>query len=308
MTGYIVRRLLLIALVACGVSTFLFALSRLSGDPAVLLSPPDASAEVVEATRSRLGLDAPVAVQYLDALRSSFTLDFGESFAFGRPAAQMVFERLGPSLWIVVPAIVLSVLLSFGIGVAAALRPGRLSGRLIMAGTFLLGSVPYFWMALLLVLLFAVRLGWLPATGNSGYGSLVIPVAALTITAVSTSTRIARGQLLDSFGEGHVLTARSKGVPPWRVLLGHALPGALPPMLAWLGIEFSFLFSSLLILEPLLGYNGLGALLIRGVSNQDFPLVQASVFCMAMLITLVNIGMDVVVRLVDPRLRTEAAA
>jgi peptide/nickel transport system permease protein len=307
-TGYIVRRLLLIALVACGVSTFLFALSRLSGDPAVLLSPPDASAEVVEATRSRLGLDAPVAVQYLDALRSSFTLDFGESFAFGRPAAQMVFERLGPSLWIVVPAIVLSVLLSFGIGVAAALRPGRLSGRLIMAGTFLLGSVPYFWMALLLVLLFAVRLGWLPATGNSGYGSLVIPVAALTITAVSTSTRIARGQLLDSFGEGHVLTARSKGVPPWRVLLGHALPGALPPMLAWLGIEFSFLFSSLLILEPLLGYNGLGALLIRGVSNQDFPLVQASVFCMAMLITLVNIGMDVVVRLVDPRLRTEAAA
>lgn len=308
MIGYIVRRLLLAVLVACGVSTFLFALSRLSGDPAVLLSPPDASAEVVEATRSRLGLDAPVAVQYVHALRSSFTLDFGESFAFNQPAAQMVFERLGPSLWIVVPAIVLSVLLSFGIGVAAALRPGRLSGRLIMAGTFLLGSVPYFWMALLLVLLFAVRLGWLPATGSSGYGSLVIPVAALTITAVSTSTRIARGQLLDSFGEGHVLTARSKGVPPWRVLLGHALPSALPPMLAWLGIEFSFLFSALLIMEPLLGYNGLGALLIRGVSNQDFPLVQASVFCMAMLITLVNIGMDVIVRLVDPRLRTEAAA
>ncbi|SEF60139.1 peptide/nickel transport system permease protein [Thermomonospora echinospora] len=307
MIGYIVRRLLLVALVACGVTTLLFVLARLSGDPAELLSPPEAPPEVVEATRIRLGLDAPLAVQYAKALASSFTLDFGQSFAFHQPAAQMVFQRLAPSLWIVVPSIVLSVLLSFAIGVAAALRPSRLSGRLLMAGTFLTGSVPYFWLALLLVLLFAVNLGWLPATGGEGFTSLVIPVTALTVAAVSTSARLARGQLLDSFGEGYVLTARSKGVAPWRVLLGHALPGALPPMLAWLGIEFSFLFSALLVLEPLLGYNGLGALLIRSVANQDFPLVQASVFCMAMLITLVNIGMDVIVRLVDPRLRTKAA-
>ncbi|MFI0350818.1 ABC transporter permease [Actinomadura sp. 9N407] len=307
MIGYLVRRLLLIVLVAFGVSTFLFVLARLSGDPAELLSPPEASAAVVEATRDRLGLDEPLLVQYADALIASFTLDFGQSFAFHQPAAQMVFERLGPSLWIVFPAIALAVLLSFGIGITAALRPSRLSGRLLMAGTFVMGSIPYFWMALLLVLLFAVNLQWLPATGSSGFTSLVVPVAVLTIAAVSTSARLTRGQLLDSFGEGYVLTARSKGIAPWRVLFGHALPGALPPMLAWLGIEFSFLFSSLLILEPLLGYNGLGALLIRSVTNQDFPLVQASVFCMAMLITLVNIGMDVIVRLIDPRLRTKAA-
>ncbi|TDC76356.1 ABC transporter permease [Actinomadura sp. 7K507] len=307
MIGYLVRRLLLVILVIWGVTTFLFVLSRMAGDPATLLSPPDASDEVLAATRERLGLDAPLAVQYLDSLRASFTLDFGRSFAFDQPAWQMVVERVGPSLWIVVPAIVLAVLLSFGIGVVAALRPGRPSGRLIMAATFVTGSIPYFWLALLLVLLFALNLGWLPATGNTGYASLVVPVVALTVTAVSTSARMARGQLLDSFGEGYVLTARSKGVAPWRVLLGHALPGALPPMLAWLGIEFSFLFSALLVLEPLLDYNGLGALLIRGVTNQDFPLVQASVFCVAMLITLVNIGVDMIVRLVDPRLRTKAA-
>ncbi|MBE1536558.1 ABC transporter permease [Actinomadura algeriensis] len=307
MIAYIVRRLLLVALVACGVTTLLFALSRLAGDPAALLVPPDASDEVVAATRDRLGLNEPVLVQYAHALWGSFTLDFGDSFAFGVPAAQMVFERIGASLWLVVPSILIAVLLSFAIGVVAALRPGRPSGRLIMAATFVMGSVPYFWLALLLVMLFAVRLGWLPATGGTGYASLVVPVVALTVTAVSTSARMTRGQLLDSFAEGYVLTARSKGVPPWRVLLGHALPGAMPPMLAWLGIEFSFLFSALLILEPLLGYNGLGALLIRGVTNQDFPLVQASVFCMAMLITLVNIGLDVIVRAVDPRLRTKVA-
>jgi peptide/nickel transport system permease protein len=303
-----VRRLLLVALVAVGVTTFLFALARLAGDPATLLSPPEASDQVVEATRARLGLDEPVLVQYADALRGSFTLDFGQSFAFHQPASSMVFQRLTPSLWLVVPAIVLSALLAFGIGVTAALRPSRRSGRLLMAGTFLTGSIPYFWAALLLVLLFAVNLQWLPATGSTGYSSLVIPVVALAASAMSTSARLTRGQLLDAFGEGYVLTARSKGVPPWRILLSHALPGALPPMLAWLGIEFSFMFSALLVLEPLLGYNGLGALLIRGVSNQDFPLVQACVFCVAMLITLVNIGMDVIVRLVDPRLRTKAAA
>jgi peptide/nickel transport system permease protein len=220
----------------------------------------------------------------------------------------MVFERIGASLWLVVPAVLLAVLLSFAVGVVAALRPSRLGGRLIMAGTFLAGSIPYFWLALLLVLLFAVTLGWLPATGSEGYASLVIPVTALTVAAVSTSARLVRGQLLDAFDEGYVLTARSKGVAPWRVLFGHALPGALPPILAWFGIEFSFLFSALLVLEPLLGYNGLGALLIRGVTNQDFPLVQASVFCVAMLITLVNIGVDVIVRLVDPRLRAKVAA
>ena len=307
MRRYLVQRLLLIVLVAWGVTTFLFILARLAGDPAELLSPPEASDAVIEATRERLGLNDPLIVQYLDSLRAMFTLDFGQSFAFSQPAVDMVFERLGPSLRIVVPALLLAVILSFTIGIVAALRPSRLSGRLLMAGTFVTGSIPYFWMALLLVLLLAVRLQWLPATGSSGTKSLVIPVAVLTIAAVSTSARLTRGQLLDAFNEGYVLTARSKGVPASRVLFSHALPGALPPVLAWLGIEFSFLFSSLLVLEPLLGYNGLGALLIRSVNNQDFPMVQASVFCMAMLITCVNIGMDLLVRLIDPRLRTKAA-
>ncbi|GAB2863402.1 ABC transporter permease [Actinocorallia aurea] len=308
MIAYLARRLLMLVVVAFGVTTFLFILAQLSGDAAELLTPPDASPAVVEATRERLGLDAPVLVQYWHSLVASVTLDFGHSFAFHQPAVTMVFERIGASLWIVLPAIVLSVVIAFAIGLTAALRPSRTVGRLMMASTFLTGSIPYFLMALLLVLLFAVNLQWLPATGSEGLISLVIPVTALTLAAVATTARLVRGQLLDSFSEGHVLTARSKGVPPWKVLFGHALPGALPPVLGWLGIEFSFLFSSLLVLEPLMGYQGLGGLLIRSVSNQDFPLVQASVFCMAMLITLVNIGMDVIVRLVDPRLRAKAAA
>ncbi|MFV2198570.1 ABC transporter permease [Nocardiopsis sp. LOL_012] len=307
MVSYLARRLALIAFVAVGVSTLLFVLVRLSGDPAALLVPADASPEVVAATQARLGLDEPLAVQYLNTVAANFTLDFGQSFMFGLPSAQMVFERLGPSLWIVLPPLFIALVGALAIGVYAALRPTRPSGRALMVVTFLFDGVPYFWLAILLVLVFAINLQWLPATGNADFSALVIPWTVLSIYGLATLSRLVRGQLLDAFTEGHVTTARSKGVSPARVLLLHALPSALPPVLAWLGIQFSLMFSALLILEPLLNYNGLGALLVESVSNRDFPLIQASVFSLAVLITVMNILMDGIVRTVDPRLRTKAA-
>ena len=292
MLSYLVRRLALIVFVAFGVSTLLFVLVRLSGDAATLMAPADASAEVVEATRARHGLDQPLAVQYMTTILANFTLDFGQSFMFGLPAAQMVFERLGPSLWIVLPPLLISLVGALAIGTYAALRPTRLSGRALMIVTFLFDGIPYFWLAMLLVL---------------DFSALIIPWIVLSIYGLATLSRLTRGQLLDAFTEGHVATARSKGIHPARVLLLHALPTALPPILAWLGIQFSLMFSALLILEPLMNYNGLGALLVGSVSNRDFPVIQASVFSLAVLITLVNILMDTIVRTVDPRLRTKAA-
>ncbi|WP_150241073.1 ABC transporter permease [Nocardiopsis quinghaiensis] len=307
MLTYLVRRLALIVFVAVGVSTLLFVLVRLSGDAAALMAPADASPEVIASTRARFGLDQPLAVQYLNTVTANFTLDFGQSFMFSLPASQMVFERLGPSLWIVLPPLVISLLGALSIGIYASLRPSRLSGRSLMVVTFLFDGVPYFWLAMLLVLVFSINLQWLPATGNAGFSALVIPWTVLSIYGLATLSRLTRGQLLDAFTEGHVITARSKGLSPARVLLLHALPTALPPVLAWLGIQFSLMFSALLILEPLLNYNGLGALLVGSVSNRDFPVIQASVFSLAVLITVMNILMDTIVRTVDPRLRTKAA-
>ena len=307
MLTYLVRRLALVVFVAIGVSTLLFVLVRLSGDAATLMAPADAGEEVVEATRARHGLDQPLAVQYMDTILANFTLDFGQSFMFGLPAAQMVFERLGPSLWLVLPPLIISLVGALAIGTYAALRPTRFSGRALMVVTFLFDGVPYFWLAMLLVLVFAINLQVLPATGNADFTALIIPWIVLSIYGLATLSRLTRGQLLDAFTEGHVATARSKGISPARVLLLHALPTALPPVLAWLGIQFSLMFSALLILEPLMNYNGLGALLVGSVSNRDFPVIQASVFSLAVLITLVNILMDTIVRTVDPRLRTKAA-
>lgn len=306
MTKFLVRRIALVFLVAIGVITFMFALTRLSGDPATVYAPVDASADVLAATRARLGLDRPLLTQYVDSVTGAFTLDFGDSFSFRRPAFDLVRERLVPSLVIILPALVIAVLTAFAVGTVAALRPTRLSGRLIMVGAFMLQGMPYFWMALLLVLLLSINWHLLPATGSSGWQSLVIPIGVLGTYGVSTLSRLVRGQLLDTLGQGHVLTARSKGLAARTVLFRHALPSALPPLLAWSGIQFAFMFGALLVLEPILDYQGLGSLLVRSVSNRDFPMVQAGIFTLALIITLVNLGIDVMIRLVDPRLRSEA--
>jgi peptide/nickel transport system permease protein len=303
-TRFVLQRLALVVVVAIGVSTLLFALSRIGGDPAALYSPPSASDEVVAQTRERLGLGAPLVVQYLDSVASALTLDFGKSFAFQRPAFDMIIERLVPSLQIIAPALTVAVVLAFAIGTVAALRPSRFSGRAIMVGAFVTQAIPYFWVALLLVLLLAVNWQLVPATGSSGWQALVIPVFVLGVFGVSTLSRLVRGELLDAFQQDHVITARSKGVSPLQVLLRHAYPTALPPLLAWVGIQFSFMFGALLVLEPILSYNGIGGLLVRGVTGRDFPLVQAGVFFVAMFITLANVGIDVLIRLLDPRLRT----
>ncbi|MGX7724702.1 ABC transporter permease [Rhodococcus sp. CH91] len=303
---FVMWKLLLLVTVIVGVTTLMFTLTRLSGDAAVLMSPPEASDAVVEATRERLGLDAPLIVQYVDALVGAFTFDFGTSFVTKEAASALVLERMAPSLSIVVPALLLAALLAFAIGTYAALHQADVRGRLLMAGAFVLDGIPYFLIALVLVLIFAIQLGWLPATGG-GTASLILPIAVLTIQGFATLSRLTRGQLIDALSQGPVTMAKSKGLSPRTVLFKHTVPLAVPPLISYLGILFSFLIGSLLILEPLLNYAGMGQLLVRSVNQRDFPAVQACVFVIALLITVVNIVMDTLVRVLDPRLRTKVA-
>jgi len=306
--NYLIRKLLLLATVIVGVTTFIFILVRMSGDAAELMSPPEASEATVEATRVRLGLDAPVLVQYLDSLRGAFTMDFGTSFVSKLDSGSQAWSRLGPSLSLVIPALLLSVLLAAVVGGYAALHQAQSRGRVLMAVAFVLDGIPYFITALLLVLVFAINLGWLPATGAGGTIGLVLPIIVLTIQGFSTLSRLVRGQLIDALAQGPVTMAKSKGLAPRTVLVKHAFPLAIPPIVAYLGILFSLLIGSLLILEPMLNYAGLGQLLVRSVSARDFPTVQACVFVIAVLITVMNIAMDAIVHLLDPRLRAKASS
>lgn len=300
-------KVVLLLTVLVGVTTLMFFLTRATGDPAVLMSPPEAGDEVIEATRVRLGLDQPLLLQFWDTLVNTFTLDFGTSFVSGDDVGALVLERLVPSLVLVVPALVLAALLAGVIGTYAALHQADMRGRLLMAAAFLLDGIPYFLVALLLVLVLALQLGVLPATGGDGFASLVIPITVLTVQGFATLSRLTRGQLIDSLSQGPVTMAKSKGLPARTVLFKHAVPLAVPPLIAYLGILFSFLIGSLLILESMLNYAGLGQFLVRSVGQRDFPAVQASVIVIAVLITVVNIVMDTIVRVLDPRLRTKVS-
>lgn len=300
-------KVVLLLTVLVGVTTLMFFLTRATGDPAVLMSPPEASEEVIEATRARLGLDQPLLVQFWETLLNTFSFNFGTSFVSGDDVGTLVLDRLGPSLVLVVPALVLAALLAGVIGTYAALHQADARGRLLMAAAFLLDGIPYFLIALLLVLVLALQLGVLPATGGDGGASLVIPIAVLTIQGFATLSRLTRGQLIDSLSQGPVTMAKAKGLPARTVLFKHAVPLAVPPLIAYLGILFSFMIGSLLILESMLNYSGLGQFLVRSVNQRDFPAVQASVIVIAVLITVVNIVMDTLVRVIDPRLRTKVA-
>lgn len=304
---YLARKVVHVAVVVLGVATLLFFLSRFSGDPAVLFSPPEAPDEVVEATRERLGLDRSLFTQYVDALRGAVTLDFGTSYQNRTPAGGLVFERLLPSLKLVFPALVLAAVLALATGILGALHPSKLRGRAVMVVAFILDGIPYFVVALILILVFAVKLRVVPASGGATVSALVLPVTVLTILGFATLSRLVRGQLLEALAQSPVVFTRSTGAPPGRVLLD-GLRLATPPLLAYLGIQFSFTFGSLLILEPIFNYDGIGGLLVDGVQNRDFPVVQATVFVIAVLVTVVNIAVDAVIRGLDPRLRSEVTA
>ncbi|WP_298040559.1 ABC transporter permease [uncultured Microbacterium sp.] len=307
-TLFILKRLGLLAIVLWGVVTVLFFIMRLSGDPAELFAPQEATPEQIEALRVQLGLDGPVWQQYLNTLAGAARLDFGDSFAFRQDAFGLILERMGPSLTIILPTLILMVVLAFITGIYAALNQGRARGRGLMTAVFVLDAVPYFIMALLLVLILAVRFQVLPASGNTDGRGLIIPVVALAIGGFATLARLVRGQMIDALGQTSVQMARSKGIAPARVLFGHALPLAMPPLVSFIGMMFSFLLGSLIILETMFNLSGVGALLVRAVQSRDFALVTAAVFFMAFLITIVNMLAEFIVTLIDPRLRTKALA
>ncbi|MGL3149019.1 ABC transporter permease [Microbacterium sp. A82] len=307
-TLYFLKRLGWLLLVLWGVITLLFVLSRGAGDPAALFSPPEATAEQIEETRRRMGLDQPVLIQYVATVLGAFRFDFGDSFAYQQDAFGIVISRFAPSLAVIVPALIIGVVLAFALGIYAALRSAKMRGRALMTAAFVVDGIPYFLLALMLILIFGVWLQVLPATGSEGWQSRVLPIAVLATGAVATLARLVRGQMIDVFSAGSVQTARSKGASPRSIIFRHALPLALPPLIAYIGILFSVMFGSLLILEPIFNYSGIGALLVRSVTTRDFTMVQAAVFLIALLVTIVNMVADAVVRLIDPRLRAEVTS
>ncbi len=289
MLTYVLRRLLQLLPTLLLISAVVFVMLRsMPGDPAEVLAGQDATPEIVEEIRSRLGLDQPLPVQYGFYLATLARGELGDSIRSHQPVVEEIAQRL--------PATLL-------LGVVAAVRVGRWPDVALLLLALLGVSAPTFWLGLLLVLVFAVGLGLLPVAGSEGWVHLVLPAATLVPQSLAVFARLSRSTLLDVLGEDYVRTAVAKGVGARGVLWRHALRHALLPPVTFAGLEFGRMLGGIIAVETIFAWPGVGKALVDAIAGRDFPMIQGLVLTFALLFALVNLAVDVVNGLIDPRVR-----
>ncbi|MBI4277001.1 MAG: ABC transporter permease [Armatimonadetes bacterium] len=274
------------------------------GDPVLLmLMGRDATPDAIARLRHELGLDRPLHVQYLSFVGGLLRGDLGQSWQNGDPVtlelARVYPATLRLSLW----ALGLSTLVGVGLGIIAALRPYTLTDTVARATVLLGVSVPIFWLALMLILVFSVRLHWLPSSGRGTWQHLVLPATALATYSVAIIARMTRASFLEVLHQDYVRTARAKGLAGRTVVLRHALQNALIPIVTVLGLQLGYLLGGAVVTETVFAYPGLGWLMLNAIASRDYPVVRAVVLAMAAIFVLVNAGVDLLYAYLDPRIR-----
>ncbi len=313
MLRYVLRRLLSLAasLVVASLVVFV-ALSVVPGDPAATMLGLNASPETVAALRTELGLGGGPVARYLGWAGGMLRGDFGISYTYRTPVAQIVLDRLQVSLPLALMALALSVAIAFPVGLWAAARRGRPADAWVMAATQLGVAVPNFWFAMLLVLVFAVKLRWVSAGGfpgwdaglGAGLKALALPAVALALPQAAILARVMRAALIETLGEDFIRTARAKGLTRGQALRRHALRNALIPVLTIVGLQFSFLLAGAIIVENVFFLPGLGRLVFQAIGQRDLIVVQSVVMLLVVAVILVTTLVDLAYVLVDPRLRS----
>lgn len=303
MPRYVVGRLFQMIWILLGVCTILFFVLRLSGDPIGMLLPDDASTEARQDLRRSLGLDRPLHIQYVRYLAGLARFNFGESFKYRQPALDIVTERLPATVGLTVASLLFSLLVAIPIGILAAVKRHSLwsVGAMIIA----LGgqSIPSFWLGILLILLFAVHLHLLPSFGSGGLAHLIMPAVTLSGLLTARVTRLVRSGVLSVLAEDFVRTAHAKGLAPWTVLWRHVLRNVLIPVVTVVGLEASHLMGGAVVTETVFAWPGIGRQLVTSVIARDYPIVQAIVVMVAVIVVAVNLAVDVLYGVLDPRIR-----
>jgi len=301
MPTFFLARLVRAVVVLLGILTFVFVLMRLTGDPAAVLLPADADRATVENFRRVNGLDRPLVIQYERFLVQVLHGDFGRSLRFRTPAAALVLGRLPATFLLSGSAWVLSLLVGLPIGVLAAAKRNSLADSLARTLALVGQAVPAFWMGLMLILLFAVKLRVLPTSGYGDARYLVLPTVTLGFNSLAVFIRLTRSSLLDELGKEYLRTARAKGLPGAAVLRRHALKNALIPVLTVMGLQLAALLSGAVIVETVFAWPGVGQLAVQSISFRDYPVVLAAVFATGLVYILGNAVIDFLYAVVDPR-------
>jgi peptide/nickel transport system permease protein len=290
------------------VVTFAFVVLRLSGDPALIIMGPEAPPEVIAAFRKAWGLDDPIWMQYLDYFGAIARGELGRSMRDGRPAIALVAERIPATLVLTIPALLLKLGIGIPAGILAALHRGSVIDRAVMAAAVAGFTVPSFVLGLVLVLIFAVQLGWLPSGGQDSWRHAILPIITLGIGGAAVLARFTRSAMLEVLGQPYVRTASAKGVA-WRaVVIRHALPNAAIPTVTIIGFMVGTLIAGAVVVESVFSWPGVGRLLVVAVANRDLAVVQCVLLLVAATMVASNLAVDFLYGFLDPRLRTGTQA
>jgi peptide/nickel transport system permease protein len=301
--SYIIRRLLTSAVTVIAVVSVVFFISRLRGDPTTLLVGDNATNEQIDQLRRQLGYDRPVIVQFFDFVWQALRGDLGDSLWQHQPAFSLVLDRLPATASLGAIALALTVIIAVPCGVLAAVYRGTVVDRAVMSVALLGQTMPTFWIGIVLILIFAVNLQWLPASGTGDWKHYILPAITLACFSVARIARLVRSSMLDVLHREFIRTARAKGLTEPTVINRHAFRNALIPIVTIIGIEAGQLLSGAIITETIFAWPGLGQLMIQAISNRDFPLVQAAAIVIATIFVFVNFLVDLLYMTLDPRIR-----
>ncbi|MCW5731705.1 MAG: ABC transporter permease [Alphaproteobacteria bacterium] len=319
MLVFIIRRLLQSLLALAVMSLLVFVGVYLIGDPVAILASPDATEVDREQIARALGLDRPLWEQYAVFVGEALRGNFGKSFVFGQPAMGLIFERMGATVELALVATVVSILVGLPLGIYAGLRPDGIAGRSIMAGSILGFSLPTFWVGLMLIMIFAVQLGLLPASGRGQVGSflglhsslftlngivhLILPATTLALVRAATTIRLARAGVREVLHMDYVKFARAKGLPERRVIGVHVLKNIMIPIVTVTGLEIGSVIAFAVVTETIYAWPGMGKLLIDSIVNLDRPVVVAYLIVVLFILVMLNLIVDILYSVLDPRVR-----
>lgn len=304
MGRYVLQRISQGLIVIIGVVTVVFIVTRIVGDPAKVMLPITSTTAQRTAFDHQLGLDKPLIAQYGNFWNAILHGNFGESYVRKQPALHVALTYLPATLELVFVGMAFAFVLSVTLGVVAALRPGRLLDRVVVFASLIGLSLPQFWLGLLLIILFGVKLGWFPVSGRDGAISIVLPAITLAAPSIGRTAMVVRSSMIDELNKQYVLTAEAKGLSAWRRIGVHTLRNALAPAVTLFGWDLVRALAGFdVVVEVVFGWTGIGHLAYDSILGQDFTQLQAIVIVIAILVVIINIVMDLVYRLIDPRVK-----
>ncbi len=306
MARYLIKRLLTILPTMLGVVTLVFFLVHLiPGDPVAVMLGEHAMAVEKAALRHQLGLDQPLLHQYLMFLKGIFQGNLGNSIFYRLPVSAVIASRLPATIILAAAAMAVALLIALPLGILAGCRQYSAIDNISMFFSLLGISMPNFWLGPLLIIVFSIKLNWLPVSGMNGLKSLILPAVTLGTALAAILSRMTRSSLLEVISQEYLVAARARGLPGWRVLLKHALKNALLPVVTIVGLQFGALLSGAIVTEKVFSWPGIGSLLIQAVFTRDYPMVQGCILVISFCYIIANVATELFYAFIDPRIRYE---